>query len=270
MQNLVAAPDKGKRVRFRFYFQGFLAIGTIHMNIRALRADALLLLAAAIWGLAFVAQRMGMEHLGPFSFNGIRFALGSLTLVPLWLAGRGRRDPVREQSGRPGSVLLGSLVAGLLLFCGSSLQQVGLVFTTAGKAGFITGLYVVLVPLLGLFRRQRAGGGAWFGAAAAAAGLYLLSVRQGFTVGAGDSLVFAGAFFWAAHVLTIGHWTRRVNPVELAALQFAVCSALSLLVAALFETTTLDAVHAAAIPLLYGGICSVGIGFTRVPPSPAR
>jgi drug/metabolite transporter (DMT)-like permease len=226
-----------------------------------LRANALLLTTAAIWGLAFVAQRVGMEHVGPFTFNGVRFALGSLSLVPLWLIGR-RRATSRTAGRDTRVLLLAGGVAGGALFLGASLQQAGLVYTTAGKAGFITGLYVVLVPLLGLFWRQRVGPGGWVGAAAAATGLYLLSVRQGLSLDRGDALVLAGAFFWAVHVLVIGWWTSRVNAIELAALQFAICSALSLLVAVLFETITPEGITGAAIPILYGGLFSVGIAFT--------
>jgi len=230
------------------------------LDQRTFRANALLLITAAIWGFAFVAQRVGMEHVGPFTFNGVRFALGSLSLMPLWLVGRRRR--VSGTRGGSSRVLLGGVTAGGALFLGASLQQVGLVYTTAGKAGFITGLYVVLVPLLGLFWRQRVGPGGWLGAGAAAAGLYLLSVRQDFSIDPGDALVLAGAFFWAVHVLVIGWWTSRVAAIELAALQFAVCSALSLLVAVAFETITLDGIVDAGIPILYGGIFSVGVAFT--------
>lgn len=233
------------------------------MDTRAARANALLLITALIWGLAFVAQRVGMEHLGPFAFNGIRFALGSLSLVPLWLLTRRKRAAkARRVTAEPSGVLLGGAIAGTVLFLGASLQQIGIVYTTAGKAGFITGLYVVLVPILGLLLRHRVGVGGWSGAILAAAGLYLLSVRGGFRMGTGDLLVFAGAFFWAAHVLVIGRWTSRVSAIELAAVQFAVCSVLSLLVAAVYETTSLDNVVAAAVPILYGGVCSVGVAFT--------
>jgi drug/metabolite transporter (DMT)-like permease len=232
------------------------------MHTRALKADALLLIAAMIWGLAFVAQRAGMDHLGPFAFNAIRFALGSLTLLPVWIVGRRRRSALAGADRGSASVMSGAALAGGFLFLGASLQQVGLVFTTAGKAGFITGLYVVLVPVLGLSLGQRVGRGGWAGALIAAAGLYLLSVGVDLTIGVGDGLVFASAFFWAAHVLIIGRWTRRVDAIELAALQFALCAVLSLLVAAIFESTSLEGIRGAAIPLLYSGVCSVGIGLT--------
>jgi drug/metabolite transporter (DMT)-like permease len=233
------------------------------MKRRTLKADALLLATAMIWGLAFVAQRAGMEHIGPFTFNGIRFALGALSLLPLWLAGRvGRTAKRPAPPGGARWTLLGGLAAGLALFLGATLQQVGIVYTTAGKAGFITGLYVVLVPILGLLWRHRLGPGGWAGALAAAGGLYLLSVREDLSIGLGDSLVLVGAFFWAAHVLIIGRFTSRVAAIDLAALQFSICSALSLVMMAILERPTLDGIAAAAVPILYGGIFSVGVAFT--------
>lgn len=232
------------------------------MKAKTLRADALLLLTAAIWGFAFVAQRVGMEHVGPFTFNGIRFALGSLSLLPLEIARRRRAASSGRDRFRGPGAWTGGLVAGLVLFAGASFQQVGIVYTTAGKAGFITGLYVVLVPLLASFWRHRVGPGGWSGAGLAAAGLYLLSVRGGLRVDPGDALVLAGAVFWAAHVLVIAHWSRRVDPVELALRQFAVCSVLSLATAGALETTTVERVLDAGIPILYGGLLSVGIAYT--------
>jgi drug/metabolite transporter (DMT)-like permease len=233
------------------------------MTSRELRANAILLVSAGIWGFAFVAQRIGMEYVGPFLFNGVRFALGCLTLVPVWYLTSRRRSG--EQAAPPASgarLIGGGCLAGLALFAGSSFQQVGIVYTTAGKAGFITGLYVVLVPILGLLWKQRVGAGGWTGAALAIAGLYLLSVREGFRLDYGDLLVLISAFFWAVHVLLIGWLSRKLDVVALALIQFGVVSVLSTLVAVPFETISLAAVKQATIPILYGGIMSVGIGFT--------
>ncbi|MFZ0614333.1 MAG: DMT family transporter [Desulfobacterales bacterium] len=229
-----------------------------------LKSDALLLLTATIWGFAFVAQRLGMDFVGPFAFNGIRFALGSLVLVPFILV-QGRR--IAAPAG-PGSVsgakniLWGGLSAGVVLFAGASLQQVGLVYTTAGNAGFITGLYVVIVPVLGLFFRQRSNAGTWIGVLLAAVGLYLLSITARFTIAVGDLLVLIGAFFWAGHVLLIGWLAPRMDSLKLAVTQFALCSALSLMTAAVVETTTVAGILRAAVPLLYGGVLSVGVAYT--------
>lgn len=234
------------------------------MESRALRADLLLLATAAIWGFAFVAQRMGMDHVGPFTFNGVRFALGSLSLLPLvWLETRRpalARVGTVQGSGK--TVLYGGALAGSVLFLGASLQQVGLVYTTAGKAGFITGLYVVIVPILGLCWRQRPDAGTWIGAVMAAAGLYLLSVTEQFTIAFGDLLELLGAFFWAGHLLILGWLSPRLPVIRLACLQYACCALLSLAVALVFESVALDAIRAAAWPILYGGLGSVGIAYT--------
>jgi drug/metabolite transporter (DMT)-like permease len=142
------------------------------------------------------------------------------------------------------------------------MQQMGLVYTTAGKAGFITGLYVVIVPLAGLFLGHRCGRAVWVGAVLAVAGLYLLSITESSTMGRGDLFVFIGTFFWAAHVHLVGYLARQANPLHAALVQFVTCSALSLLAAGLFEQTTLPAIQSATIPILYAGILSAGVAFT--------
>lgn len=234
------------------------------MNTRTLKSNALLLLTAAIWGFAFVAQRVGMDHVGPFTYNGVRFALGSLPLIPLMMITRNKsKKTLAAPSGSSFKALLwGGLLAGLAIFAGASLQQVGLVYTTAGKAGFITGLYVILVPLMGLFWKQRPDAGTWFGAALAAVGLYYLSVTEQFTIEFGDLLVLIGAFAWAGHVLLIGWLTRRLDPIRIAFIQFVVCSILSMIIAVIYEEISWAGIRAAAVPILYGGLASVGIAYT--------
>ena len=231
---------------------------------RTLKSDGLLLLTAFIWGFAFVAQRVGMEHVGPFGFNGVRFALGCLVLLPLlWKSG------VRTWGGHAAaaglfspSSLGGGLLAGLVLFAGASFQQVAMVYTTAGNAGFITGLYVILVPIIGIALRQRTHTGTWVGAALAAIGLYLLSVVDGFTISPGDLLVLIGAFFWAGHVHIIGWLSPRQDPLRIAFLQYAACALLSLLVSVAIERNTMGGYLSAATPILYGGLLSVGVAYT--------
>ena len=223
------------------------------------RADMLLLLTAAIWGSAFVAQRVGMDHVGPLTFNGIRFALGALVLVPVikWRNGRGKSC---KQAFLP--LLQGGLIAGTALFAGATLQQVGLVHTTAGKAGFITGLYVIIVPIFGLFLGMRPTLGGWFGAALALVGLYLLSVTESFTLAPGDFWVLSGAVFWALHMIVLSRFSPKMDTVRLACAQFAVCSFLSLAGATFTETVTVAGLQGAAIPILYGGVLSVGTAYT--------
>lgn len=229
-----------------------------------MKSNGLLFLAAAIWGFAFVAQRAGMEHVGPFTFNAVRFALGGMVLIPFLLRGR-RHKPLPGSSPPPASrktLMLGGGLAGLALFMGASLQQTGIVYTTAGKAGFITGLYVIIVPVMGLLGRQRSGMGRWLGATIAATGLYFLSISGHFSMCTGDLLVFLGAFAWAAHVHIIGWLSPRTDAIRLAFLQFVVCSALSLMVAGFAEQITAQGIRGAAIPILYAGVMSSGVAYT--------
>ena len=230
------------------------------MRSRSLTSDALLLLTAVIWGFAFVAQRVGMEYVGPFLFNGVRFALGGLTLVPFLLKDKpgSPADPI------PGKkmVLFGGLAAGLALFLGASLQQVGIVYTTAGKAGFITGLYVILVPIISLFWGHRIQSGTWVGVGCATVGLYLLSIKTGFVIARGDFLMLLSAVCWACHVHVIGLFSARIGPLRLAFIQYMVCAVLSLVIALVSENITTQGLLGAAIPILYGGILSVGVAYT--------
>jgi drug/metabolite transporter (DMT)-like permease len=232
------------------------------MDSRIFRANILLLLTALIWGAAFVAQRMGMDHMGPLTFNGVRFALGALALWPLIAS----MDKKRTSAAPALTTLIrGGMLMGGALFLGAWLQQFGLCYTTAGKAGFITGLYVVFVPLIGIFLGHRYGLGTWAGAGLAIAGMYLLSVTESMSIGKGDALVLLSAFFWGVHVLLIGRLTgglSAVDAIKLAAVQFAFCSLISLTGALLFEDITLSGLRAGVIPLLYGGLMSVGVAYT--------
>jgi len=231
------------------------------MKLTSRKANLLLLIAAVIWGFAFVAQRVGMRYVGPLTFNGVRFALGAAALIPLLMWER-KNGPRAVDGGDRALVLKGGVVAGLVLFMGATLQQYGVVYTTAGKAGFITGLYVVFVPLLGLLVGQKTGRFVWAGALTAAVGLYLLSAKGIVGIDPGDGLVLLSALFWAAHVLVIGRLSRRVDPVRLAVTQFTVVSILSLVGAVLFETIELATLQAAVIPILYAGLLSVAVAYT--------
>lgn len=229
-------------------------------DLKSFKADLLLTVTALIWGLAFVAQRVGADHVGPFVFNGVRFALGAAALLPLAArSGRAMR-PAPGLSARP---WLGYLSAGLVLTLGASLQQIGLKDTTAGKAGFITCLYVILVPLFAAAWGKRTALGTWIGAVVAVAGMYLLSVTGDLSINRGDLLELVGAVFWAGHVLVAAWFAPRMNPIHLAVGQYAVCSAISLAIAvAGGESFALDGLRAAAVPILYGGLLSVGVAYT--------
>ncbi|WP_043308559.1 DMT family transporter [Pseudomonas sp. ML96] len=231
------------------------------MRSQALRADLLMLLTAMIWGSAFVAQRLGMDAVGPFLYTGLRFTLASLVLLPLvlWL---GQRDSEHKPAPVNRGLLLGGLAMGLALSLGINLQQVGLLFTSVTNSGFITGLYVIVVPLLGLLIGQRTGMGTWLGAGLAVVGMFLLSVGEGFQVASGDWLQLTGAFVWGVHVLLVSFFASRHDPLRLALLQFATCAVLSLILAVVFEEIRLDAILAAGPAILYGGLFGVAVGFT--------
>jgi len=201
-----------------------------------------------------------MSHMGPFSFNAIRFSLGSLSLLPLLVWRRNRKGSQTKIVFK--KIFLPGVLTGLVLFGGASLQQIGLVGTSAGKAGFITGLYVILVPLLGLLWGRRAHMAHWAGAILAVVGLYFLSVRENFTVSSYDLIVLAGAFLWAAHVHLIARFSDAVGPLRLSAIQFAVCGLLSTVAAFAFEVTTLANLQGGLWTILYGSFLSVGLAYT--------
>ena len=231
-------------------------------NPRGSRTGTLtLMLSAIIWGFAFVAQRASMEFVGPFTFNGIRFALGGLVLIPLMGMLR-RNTSTPSETALTHHLWIAIGLAGLVLFISANLQQIGLVHTTAGKAGFITGLYVVIVPLLGLLRRHRVSAFVWAGCGLAAGGLYLLSVVGAFSISAGDALVLGSAFGWAVHVHIVGWLAQRLHPLRVAILQFLICAVLSLAVAGFTETVRIADILSAGWMIAYAGVLSVGVAYT--------
>ena len=261
------------------------------MNKRALRADIFLLLTAGIWGFGFVAQRSGMEYVGPFAFNGIRFILGSLSLLPLILWREKKLTTIFTTKW-----CRYSLAAGGCLFIAVLLQQFGLMFTTAGNAGFITGLYVVLTPIFGIFLGRKTGRATWLGSLFTLAGLYFISAADNLaSINPGDIITVISAVFWACHVLLIDRLVRDIDPIALSSGQFAVCGLLALAGAFLVEphiaplterlnpalleagtfawlpfpslladlsAHTIAFPVGALIPILYGGLGSVGIAYT--------
>ncbi|PLX51150.1 MAG: EamA family transporter, partial [Desulfobacteraceae bacterium] len=192
------------------------------------------------------------------------FALGSLVLLPLILRNGIQKNTSRKSASFAGTktLIFGGGLLGITVFAAASLQQVGLVYTTAGNAGFITGLYVVIVPILGLFWGQHPNAGTWIGALLAAAGLYLLSVTDEFTISFGDLLELIGAFLWAIQILIVGWLSPKIDPLKLAFAEFSACSFLSLITAFIFEEIALNALFQATIPILYGGVLSVGVAYT--------
>nr|WP_312578351.1 DMT family transporter [Sedimentibacter sp.] len=232
------------------------------MKKQELKSVLMLLLTAAIWGFAFVAQRVGMQYVGAFTFNGVRFALGSLSLLPVIYFFNKTANGQKKENADIKTTIKSGIIAGSVLFIAASLQQVGLIYTTAGKAGFITSLYIVLVPILGIYLKQKTQLVTWVGAVTAAIGLYFLSINESFTIEFGDLLEIIGAFFWAMHILLIDKFVKNVDAVKLSSVQFAVCSILSLITAFIFEDVNLGTLSQATVPILYGGIMSAGVAYT--------
>lgn len=223
------------------------------------KSTILLFLTAIIWGFAFVAQLIGSEHIGTFTFNGIRFLLGSLSLIPVILIfERGATDKAMLKYS-----LISGAVTGVILFAAASLQQLGVEITRdAGKSGFITGLYIVLVPIFGIFLGKKPTAFTWISAAVSIVGLYFLCMGGNEAFGTGDIVLLVGSFFWAAHILIIDHCSPHVYAIRYASTQFAVCGIISMICSFIFEKPEAESIMNAALPLLYGGVLSAGIAYT--------
>lgn len=228
------------------------------MKISVIKSDLILTLAAVIWGFGFVAQKEGMDHVGPFVFNALRFAIGAAVVLLIALI----KDRKKLYKITKKDISIG-LLTGFVLFLASSFQQSGLVYTTAGNAGFITGIYVILVPALGfLFWKQKTGKLSIFGALLAIVGLYLLSINSQINIKYGDLLVLMSAFFWAYHVILISKFSPKMSVFVLATLQFSFCSIFSLIISLLRESTNISSILSSSYSILYGGLFSVGVAFT--------
>lgn len=232
-------------------------------SAKRLRANGLLLLAAAIWGFAFVAQRVGAESVDPFTFNAVRFGIGAVVLVPVvvWLD-RYRRVPSATRRRATRAVILPGLAAGALLAAAIGMQQAAMSHTTAGNAAFITGLYMVFVPVVAAFRGHRSSWPTIAGIALALIGLYFLAVGDGFRIGYGDALILGSTFVWTAQILVIEHYSRRLSALRFSVAQFAWCAAISAVAALLLDPRPFTGIDQGLIPLLYGGVISVGIAYT--------
>lgn len=237
---------------------------------KSLRSSSMLTLTALIWGVAFVAQSEGMNYVGAFTFNACRFIVGGLVLVPcIFFLKKGNGDQRmqlkpdrRTQARQRRTGIIGGICCGLFIWVGSTLQQFGIAQTTVGKAGFITSLYIIIVPILGLFLKKKVGLNIWLSVAIAAAGMYLLCITDGFSISRGDFLVFLCAVGFSLHILVIDYFSPKADGVVISCVQFFTAGIISSVFMFLFERPAWDAVMAAWAPVLYAGVMSCGVGYT--------
>lgn len=230
----------------------------------------LLVLTALIWGCAFVAQSVGIEYVGPFTMNSVRTILGGLTLLPvIFVLDRMKKKDEdtkmiseEDQKKERKTLLLGGVCCGCLLAVASSVQQIGIMYTTAGKAGFITALYILIVPILGVVIGKKVGLKVWIGVALAAVGMYCLCITDGFSIGMGDVLVLICAVVFSFHILAIDYFAPKVDGVKMACIQFWVCGILCAVPMFLTEEPQISQILAAWMPIAYAGVLSCGVAYT--------
>ena len=241
-----------------------------------LKNSLILLLTATIWGSAFVAQSEGGDAVGAFTFNSTRSLIGSLVLIPvIFLLNKINPKDNKSESGissgnsssgnifsRNRTLILGGISCGICFFLASNFQQLGIMYTSVGKAGFITACYIVIVPILGLFMKKKCSPFIWAAVAMALVGLYLLCITDGFSIGKGDILVLICAFLFSLHILIIDYFSPKVDGVKMSCIQFFVCGVLSAIPALIFEHPQLSAFHGAWGAILYAGVMSCGVAYT--------
>lgn len=228
----------------------------------------MLMLAALVWGIAFVAQSEGMNYVGNFTFNACRFLLGGIVLIPCIYFLHGRKDSSwqtlsdEEQKKQIRMGIIGGICCGCVLAAASSLQQYGIAQTSVGKAGFITTLYIIIVPFMGLFLKKKIGLNVWISALIAAAGMYFLCITESFSIAAGDRFIMIAAVGFSVHILVIDHFSPKADGVVISCVQFFTASILTGAAMFLFEHPQLSDIFQAAVPILYAGIMSCGVGYT--------
>ncbi len=228
----------------------------------------MLMLAALVWGIAFVAQSEGMNYVGNFTFNACRFLLGGIVLIPCIYFLHGRKDSSwqtlsdEEQKKQVRMGIIGGICCGCVLAAASSLQQYGIAQTSVGKAGFITTLYIIIVPFMGLFLKKKIGLNVWISALIAAAGMYFLCITESFSIAAGDRFIMIAAVGFSVHILVIDHFSPKADGVVISCVQFFTASILTGAAMFLFEHPQLSDIFQAAVPILYAGIMSCGVGYT--------
>jgi drug/metabolite transporter (DMT)-like permease len=236
------------------------------MKKKQIYSSFLLALTALIWGASFVAQSIGMDHVGPFTFNAIRLLLGGIVLIPvIYIFQRkdcNHRLKKEEVMKNKKTLLIGGISCGIALAIASSLQQIGISYTTVGKAGFITSLYIVIVPILGIFLKKKLKIMVWFSVALAMVGMYLISITEDLTIGKGDLLVFVCAIFFSIHILLIDYFSPLTDGIRLSCIQFFVAGFLCSIPMFLLENPQITNIIGASLPILYAGIMSCGVAYT--------
>lgn len=229
------------------------------MNSKKLKGNALLLLTSIIWGISFIAQSKGVELISPVAFNGIRTMLGAVVLLPL-IAFRNRKSENRQYCKK--DLITGGILCGILLCAATTLQTAGMIYTSPGKSGFITALYMVLVPIIGIFIGKKTRPIIWISVAVAVIGLYLMCIDASLSINIGDVLTFFCAIVFAGHIMVIDYFSPKVDGVKLAFLQFFVCGALSLLWMFIFEEPEIQPILDCWVAIGYSGIFSCGVAYT--------
>ena len=228
--------------------------------------NLILLIIALIWGAAFVAQSAGMDYIGPFTFNSARSILGGIVLIPvIYVLDKKRKEEIsqgKEVIQNKKTLIIGGICCGFFLMLGSSLQQIGIQYTTAGKAGFITAFYIIIVPILGLLLGKKCGLSVWISVMIALIGLYFLCITDGFSIGKGDSYVFLGALAFTIHILVIDYFTQFNDGVKMSCIQFFSCGIICFIPMILFEHPEISTILLAWKPILYAGVLSCGVGYT--------
>ena len=231
-----------------------------------MKGNILLVITAVIWGAAFVAQSVSMDHIGAFTFQGVRSLIGSAVLVPVILAltsvKKKKGEYVKPDKKEKAQLWKAGIICGIILTVASNLQQAGIQYTTAGKAGFITALYIVVVPILGLFMKKKVSLRIWMCVIMAMVGLYLLSMTEGFRHSMGDTLVLLCAIAFSFHIVVVDHFASIVDGVKLSCIQFLVCGVISSILMFIFEEPQIDGIMKAAVPILYAGVLSCGVAYT--------
>ncbi len=239
------------------------------MNRLQIKNSLLCLLTATIWGVAFVAQSVGMDYVGPFTFNCVRFLMGGVVLLPCMALLNKINPPemtesesVEEKRRKKGTLLQGGVCCGMALCAASCLQQFGIMGMSAGKAGFITAFYIVFVPILGLFFHKKCGLNIWISVALALVGLYFLCITEGFSIGGSDLMVFLCAICFSVHIMVIDHFTQKVDGVKMSCIQFFTAGLICLVPMLLFEKPQMGQLLAAWQPIVYAGVMSCGVAYT--------